>query len=307
MNVIPVVFFRNILKSSGSKISNNYIVPIVIVSSIISGCSGPNTKSISNFGKEATKASLVIDDAGALQSEFNIENSILFQHCNYANKSEFVLADKPKNITLDVINERKKYTKALLKYSKALIEADDPEGVRKLNQAATAFSKAVGSTIFVASAAIGAPVPVGSVTNLFINGVVRTTEMRRRREILKIATEIDAVIFSISERIISDQVEINSFLTGRLLDWETSVRSCVLEKTNNKSPESYKLFIEIDNAKRSYLSRINLIKKSPVIYKTITDAHYAMITSPADFDDSIVQIQTTLNEISDLFAALNGI
>lgn len=279
----------------------------VTLAALASACSGPNTKSISNFGQSATKAAVILNDAGSVHKQLALERTVWGQACEYLEgKRTFELAKKPEGELLPVIKERAVFTKALLEYSKALVLADDPEGVKKLRIAAKGLASSLGKTAALAGAGGPAGVVAGPGLNLLVNGVVEFGELRRRREILEIASQVDDVLLSISQRITEDQDQIDTFLLRQLITWERAAR-CVLTRSRGSGAKSLDLYEKIDARKRIFIQRLTLVENSPRIYVSVVDAHNAMVESEQNFDAAVEVIDRSIADLRALAEALASI
>lgn len=301
-------FKKNIFhtKRPDSEFRNQKYVATGLIILIAAGCTGPNTASIASFGQTATKAIAIMDDAVSIQNELRHEDIVLAEACRYLNGRKYSLSRQPDSATLQIIADRAVFTKALAEYTKALATADDPKGVADLRKAAAALAQAAGNTASIASAGSPIGLAAGPVLKIMINGIVELDELKRRRQIVRIARKMDDVVLSIHQRIINDQDTIDAFLSARLSDWETSAQ-CVLRRVKSRDAAAYELFRKFDLTNRAYRARLDKIKNSPELYRGIHQAHHSMVETKAEFDETIVQLQVFVSELEALSKLLEKI
>jgi hypothetical protein len=273
---------------------------------LLASCAGPNTKSISNFGQKTTQASSIITDAGSLQNELNLESEIIHQACHYIKGQEFRLAKSHSRATLSIIEDRLVFSRALVGYAEALASADNPDAVDAVRKAASSLSSSLGSSIKTVSRSSSSSVTAGPIINLFLNGIVRVDEAKRRRAILAIASEVNDVLFVVEKNFTLDQDIVDEFLKDQLKNWERQAK-CLLHVSRRRQASSYTLFRELDNKKREYSDRIGRIRLSLQVFRAVNKAHNAMVNSPADFDAALTELQTTLADLKLLVDALNEV
>lgn len=276
-----------------------------IVLLCVSACAGLSTSKIATFGESATNAGLILNDASNLQNELNIESAILHQACRHARHADFNLGSTPKGPKSATVQQRLDFTTALLGYAQALALADDPAGVLKVREAASSFSTELTRTVASIPSSSSNSAATGPIVNLLINGIVRFDELQRRREILSIAESVDDYLFLIQRNIMNDQDQVDAFLSQRLANWESNAK-CILQHVARHEPEAYRLFREFDQSKRGYLARLNAVKRSPQIYRTVANAHNDMIENPETFEQSIATINATISDLKAVVDALRG-